>query len=665
MSNTNANSGEGNGGAKLEGKPANVVQRMKEKDLIYCDDLIMTTTDQLKVEGDTSTSNTNESNVEHDTSSSGKVGSWVAQGKNETTLDPNLDPNGISEVVSPSKQPENKSSPKNVMTRSMSVLEYVASDDGGRPRVVQMQNLYDLTMEPPREHPIPIQITTRRSDGKHEIMSTNTFEVAEAARNRTMTTLQRSSSAHVLDSKETQSEVDSGKSEQDGTSLQGTDGAGRPSKLGYYKRPKTPPGRPKSALSSDRKATGRQRAADLDRAMAHDNENDALKKSLPDPNNDSRHRKYKKKDEKPSSNFSFDNFNASIGKLPPRRVHTAAVDNSVETSLDFGGYQPPLTAAAPSTNAEVASRKALAAEGENRNVVPTKERIQRHGKAISNDRNRSHSGQRRSQGMAKLSFDFHTKYSGLQEANEELSKWEREMARMRASQNDDGKTLVTTWDQEGSSTLRGGNQDFEAVFESEDQSDRSTASDFSSLDSGDDHSHKYYTSESGSGRSSADEGSQEVEIEAQPYDFASADDTTSASSPSDQKVGWAHGRTSEVETDSYRRPPHGNGRRLISRKQFRKRKQQQQKRNEEFTDMSNNIIDIIEEQDLHMEKDINEMDDYTEDQFLGKGDSSNGDEDFSENVHGHYAPVGPLNQHGTKQCNLNSTLGSEFLSLFA
>ena len=60
-------------------------------------------------------------------------------------------------------------------------LPKITSDDGGRPRVVQMQNLYDLTMDPPKEHAIPIQITTRRKDGRHVTSTTNTFEVAEAA----------------------------------------------------------------------------------------------------------------------------------------------------------------------------------------------------------------------------------------------------------------------------------------------------------------------------------------------------------------------------------------------------------------------------------------------------------------------------------------------------
>ena len=75
------------------------------------------------------------------------------------------------------------------MTKSMSVLEFVTSDDGGRPRVVQMQNLYDLTMDPPKEHAIPIQITTRRKDGRHVTSTTNTFAVAEAARTRASSAL--------------------------------------------------------------------------------------------------------------------------------------------------------------------------------------------------------------------------------------------------------------------------------------------------------------------------------------------------------------------------------------------------------------------------------------------------------------------------------------------
>ena len=47
-----------------------------------------------------------------------------------------------------------------------------------------MQNLYDLTMDPPKEHAIPIQITTRRKDGRHITSTTNTFAVAEAARTK-------------------------------------------------------------------------------------------------------------------------------------------------------------------------------------------------------------------------------------------------------------------------------------------------------------------------------------------------------------------------------------------------------------------------------------------------------------------------------------------------
>ena len=41
------------------------------------------------------------------------------------------------------------------------------------------QNLYDLTLEPPREHAIPIQITTRTRDGGHAITTTTTLEVAK------------------------------------------------------------------------------------------------------------------------------------------------------------------------------------------------------------------------------------------------------------------------------------------------------------------------------------------------------------------------------------------------------------------------------------------------------------------------------------------------------
>ena len=41
------------------------------------------------------------------------------------------------------------------------------------------QDLYDLTLEPPREHAIPIQITTRTRDGGHAITSTTTLEVAK------------------------------------------------------------------------------------------------------------------------------------------------------------------------------------------------------------------------------------------------------------------------------------------------------------------------------------------------------------------------------------------------------------------------------------------------------------------------------------------------------
>ena len=41
------------------------------------------------------------------------------------------------------------------------------------------QDLYDLTLEPPREHAIPIQITTRTRDGGHAITTTTTLEVAK------------------------------------------------------------------------------------------------------------------------------------------------------------------------------------------------------------------------------------------------------------------------------------------------------------------------------------------------------------------------------------------------------------------------------------------------------------------------------------------------------
>jgi len=135
--------------------------------------------------------------------------------------------------------------------------------------------------------------------------------------------------------------------------------------------------------------------------------------------------------------------------------------------------------------------------------------------------------------------------------------------------------------------------------------------------------------------------------------------------------GWTKGPVRKIATDGdgrvstiYSKVPHRNGRRLVSRKQSRQHNQQRVRRNE-YKDRDNNVIDIIEEQDLHMENDINEMENYSKRAFLNVTFSGERVGDFDESLHGRFAPVGPLNQHEKTKHNLNSTLGSEFLSLFA
>lgn len=347
--------------------------------------------------------------------------------------------------------------------KSMSVLEFVASDDGGRPRVVQMQNLYDLTMEPPKEHPIPIQITTRRSDGRHEIMRTTTSEVAEAARNRANSALE----GDYTDSKEEESED----SDHD-KPLQ------KPATDVKPFRPSTPPRRPKSATpgiyGGKRPGSGRKpRTTSVGEKVSPSAEEWSVggnptargnKSTL--GNRVSSARKGRGQKSPPLEYFEA-----------PERAHTAAVDNGAETALNFGEYQPPLTAYEPSLNAEARATKHRenrdrTVEGEERDVECVRraaKEVMKTGHRPQSSRGlpRARSGRRRppvesdksASDRELLNRRKHNR-TELEEANDELRHWEMEMARLRgepAAPTGGGEEWSAQWKSQD-------DRDFDAIF---------------------------------------------------------------------------------------------------------------------------------------------------------------------------------------------------------
>jgi len=374
-------------------------------------------------------------------------------------------------------------------TKSMSVLEFVASDDGGRPRVVQMQNLYDLTMEPPKEHPIPIQITTRRSDGRHEITSTTTYEVAEAARHRANSAMD-----------------DDASEDTDETGVADPDRRDDPPENeGVQKplRPSTPPGRPKSATPSIYRGKGQRPGSGRKPRAVVAKENTTMPKEgrpasssraaqrIPTraknttlhgriPSASRRGGGAKSPVSSSATNSGLDPYEAS--EVEPQRAHTAALDHAVETSLNFGEYHPPLTAYEPSMNAEARAMKNKGAQqrgGEDsdhevervkqaaKEAVKTGHRPQ-SSRARGIQAERARSGRRRPPARedATSSYDKHINRRSrsrteLEEANDELRHWEMEMARLR------GENAATNEGEEGDWSAHWhskDDRDFDAVF---------------------------------------------------------------------------------------------------------------------------------------------------------------------------------------------------------
>ena len=438
-------------------------KRKKKKELIYCDDLIMESSAVV-------------AKAIEETATDSAPATEDEEGDRNKPRSANKNVGNV--------RPTSGRPPKNIMrtTKSMSVLEFVASDDGGRPRVVQMQNLYDLTMEPPKEHPIPIQITTRRSDGRHEITSTTTYEVAEAARHR-------ANSAMGDDASEETDETGVVEPDQRDDSPE-HDNVQKPF------RPSTPPGRPESATPSIYRGKGQRPGSGRKPRAVVAKENTTMPKEGR-PASSSRTARAKNttlRGRVPSAslrgagakspvsssakNFGLDSYEAS--EVEPQRAHTAALDRDVETSLDFGEYQPPLTAYEPSMNAEARAMKKKGAHqrgGEDsdhevervkqaaKEAIKTGHRPQ-SSRARGIQAERARSGRRRPPARedATSSFDKHfnrrnRSRTELEEANDELRHWEMEMARLR------GENAATSEEGDWSGHWHSkDDRDFDAVF---------------------------------------------------------------------------------------------------------------------------------------------------------------------------------------------------------
>ena len=249
------------------------------------------------------------------------------------------------------------------MTKSMSVLEFVTSDDGGRPRVVQMQNLYDLTMDPPKEHAIPIQITTRRKDGRHITSTTNTFAVAEAARTRASSALginkrdrdkpkpnrkfRPSSSRSKLMSSPHRRKRSVSPSHQ-GHPVSPLPLGALQAQVQHLRkdggramRPQTPPRRPQSAQPSDKPDATHQQSFSVHAAKSKSKTPRASFATSPSTPKEKKKSKGKIKVSRVQRMLS--------AKANADRARTATVvDDENQQGLDFGDYRPPLTASAPS-----------------------------------------------------------------------------------------------------------------------------------------------------------------------------------------------------------------------------------------------------------------------------------------------------------------------------
>ena len=390
--------------------------------ILYVDDLIMSSKQSSSSNGEDDhvlNNNNNNSNVNINNSSNDDMvddGDEANNGiKNDSNEDDEIEIN-ISKAWKrhknhqsnkslhhkiKTKTPRSMSRNKN-MTKSMSVLEFVTSDDGGRPRVVQMQNLYDLTMDPPKEHAIPIQITTRRKDGRHVTSTTNTFEVAEAARTRASSALginkrnrdkakpngkirPSSSRSKLMSSSHSRRKIQYHQQQQQQQQQQGKHPVS-PLPLNALERqddsknntertmlrPQTPPRRPNSAHPSDKPEAVHEQpftATDVTNAETVISLNtntrsgtSSLGKTLKSRGRTPRKIIVKssssKKDLLPNNNIK----NTKSNKIKVSRVQrmlssnanaerartATVVDNENKKGLDFGNYRPPLTASAPS-----------------------------------------------------------------------------------------------------------------------------------------------------------------------------------------------------------------------------------------------------------------------------------------------------------------------------
>ena len=362
----------------------------------------------------------------------------------------------------------------------------------------EMQDLYDLTLQPAKEHPIPIQITTRDADGGHAITTTNTVEVSKGFKSRMEQGRGKGSAEgteeNAIDSTEDDSAVNKmmmslSLSRLDDAGIAAANEVARKAASEYdaaVAASRTTPRREYaksqarlniSAMLSARMAVakeddsadeeGEMRNRGESRLQGHhvDQEPLASDTIANDHQHGERWRRKEGKDDVLDGRGHPNLKESAIGSMDraeslsaESRARTAGTVNAhVQGGLGFGGYRPPLTAYSPATTTASKAGSAVNIAGGKATSpplpTPTDERPP-SSRGYRGQRNGSRSKASRPNGKARHSRGPRVQRE-VRLANDELKVWEREMAKKRRNDSN-SNGLARGWGNGSRDIIHGG-----------------------------------------------------------------------------------------------------------------------------------------------------------------------------------------------------------------